>query len=347
MKKNILCVLVFLVMLLPFSFACLSTAIPGDIDNIPPAGSTSISSSSNEDKVLKEIPDEADVEILPDFPLAVTDDIGRKVVISSLPKRIVSLAPSNTEILFALGLGDSVIGVTDYCDYPDAAKAKTRVASYLNPDLERLVSLQPDLILAESIQEKTVLPALERLGMTVFVTEALTIDTILNDISVLGKITGKTVAASRMLDTMNLKINSVVSKTQNLSSSQQLKVLYVNWHDPIWTMGRDTYINDIIRKAGGTNIYESDFEKSRAVSLESVITKNPQVIFVSGMGTTGDVVYKGIKDEVRLYTVDAMLNNRIYKISDANLIERPGPRIVDGLIEVSTMIHPEIFGEPK
>ncbi len=347
MVKNILHALVLLVILLPLSLACLSPAIPGDINNTPPTGDTSISSGSTDDKVLKEIPAEADIEILPDFPLTVTDDIGRKVVISSLPKRIVSLAPSNTEILFALGLGDSIIGVTDYCDYPDAAKTKTRVASYLNPDLEKLISLQPDLIVAESIQEKTVLPALERLGMTVFVTEALTIDSIVNDIFVLGKITGKTGAASRVLDKMNLKINSVVSKTQNLSSAQQPKVLYVNWHDPIWTMGRNTYINDVIRKAGGTNIYEADFEKSRAVSLESVLTKNPQVIFVSGMGTTGDVVYKGIKDEVRLYTVDAMLNNRIYKISDANLIERPGPRIADGLIEVSTMIHPEIFGEPK
>ncbi|TSA54077.1 MAG: cobalamin-binding protein [Dehalococcoidia bacterium] len=286
-------------------------------------------------------------EQLPSFPITVTDDLGRKVTINRLPQRIISLAPSNTEILFALGLDDRIIGVTDYCDYPDAAKRKTRVAGYSTPDLEKLVSLQPDLVVAESIQEKTVLPALERLGMTVYVTEATTIDTILNDISILGKITGKTAKASRVLDTMNSKINSIVSKTQNLSSAQRLKVLYVNWHDPIWTMGRNTYIDDVIIKAGGINIYAADFEKSRAVSLESVVAKNPQVIFISGMGTTGDVVYKGIKDEVRLYTVDAALNNRIYKISDANLIERPGPRIVDGLVEVARMIHPEIFGEPK
>ncbi|MCX6005815.1 MAG: cobalamin-binding protein [Chloroflexi bacterium] len=289
----------------------------------------------------------SDVDVLPEYPLTVIDDLGRKVTINKQPQRIVSLAPSNTEILFALGLDDKIIGVTDYCDYPEAAKTKTRVAGYSTPDLERLVSLQPDLVVAESIQEKTVLPALVRLGMTVFVAEATTLDSILNHISILGKITGKTGAASRLLDTMNSKINSIVSKTQNLSPAQRPRVLYVNWHDPIWTMGRNTFINDVINKSGGNNIYEADFEKARSVSLESVITKNPQVIFVSGMGTSGDAVLNGIKDEVRLYSVEAVKNNRIYKISNANLIERPGPRIVDGLIEVSKMIHPEIFRELK
>lgn len=288
-----------------------------------------------------------DEEQLPLYPVTVTDDLGRKITISKLPQRIVSLAPSNTEILFALGLDDKIVGVTDYCNYPDAAKTKTRVAGYSTPDLEKLVSLQPDLIVAESIQEKTVLPALEKLGMTVFVTHASTVDTILNDISSLGKITGKANQAFRVCDAINSKISSVISRTQNLGSTQRLRVLYVNWHNPIWTMGRNTYINDVIKKAGGENIYETDFEKSRAVSLESVIMKNPQVIFVSGMGTTGDAVYKGIKDEVRLYSVDAMLNNRIYKIGDADLIERPGPRIADGLIEVAKMIHPELFGDLK
>jgi iron complex transport system substrate-binding protein len=287
------------------------------------------------------------IEALPEFPLTVTDDLGRNVVINRLPKRIISLAPGNTEILFALGLDDSIVGVTDYCDYPEAAKTKPRVAGYSTPDLERIVSLQPDLIVAESIHEKTALPALEQLGTTVFVTEAFTIGAIKNDISILGKITGKAGAASRVLDAMNHKIESVVSKTEKLSPEQRLSVLYVNWHEPIWTMGRNNYINDVVDKAGGSNIYAADFEKSRAVSLESVIAKNPQVIFVSGMGTTGDVVYNGIVDEVRLYNVDAMRNKRVYKMRDANLIERPGPRIADGLMDVSKMIHPEIFGEYK
>ena len=299
-------------MLLALATACVNTAEPNkNIDTTSPTGNITSTQAPAVKQPQEPKPVQSEADVLPDYPLTVVDDLGRKITISKQPKRIVSLAPSNTEILFALGLDDNIIGVTDYCNYPEAAKTKTRVAGYSTPDLERLVSLQPDLVVAESIQEKTVLPALERLGMTVFVAEASTIDSIVNHISVLGKITGKTGAASRLLDTMTSKINSIASKTQNLSSAQRPRVLYVNWHDPIWTMGRNTYINDVIRMAGGTNIYEADFEKSRSVSLESVITKNPQVIFVSGMGTTGDAVLNGIKDEVRLYSVEAVKNNRI------------------------------------
>ncbi|RPJ60440.1 MAG: cobalamin-binding protein [Dehalococcoidia bacterium] len=347
MKKiNLPCLVLILV--LSLAAACGNPSTPvNNIDTTSSTGNISTAQAPLAIQPQEYKPAQSVAEVLPDYPVTVTDDLGRKVTINKQPQRIVSLAPSNTEILFALGLDDKIIGVTDYCNYPEAAKMKTRVAGYSTPDLERLVTLQPDLVVAESIQEKTVLPALEKLGMTVFVAEATTMDSILNHISALGKITGKPARAAQLLETMNSKINNVVSRTRDLTTAQRPRVFYVNWHDPIWTMGRNTYINDVINKAGGTNIYESDFEKSRAVSLESVITKNPQVIFVSGMGTAGDKVLNGIKDEVRLYSVDAVKNNRIYKISDANIIERPGPRITDGLMEIARMVHPEIFGDLK
>ncbi len=293
--------LVAIFLLLSLLVACAGLVPAGKQVNQQPLYDNNTSSAVPSGQAPPEVkPVENDAEVLPNYPLTVTDDLGRKVTINKLPQRIVSLAPSNTEILFALGLDDRIVGVTDYCDYPEAAKTKTRVAGYSTPDLEKLVSVQPDLVVAESIQEKTVLPALENLGMTVFVTEAYTLDTILNDISVLGKITGKSGQAAHLVDAMNSKINAVVSKTQNLSSAQRPRVMYANWADPIWTMGRNTYVDDVINKAGGINIYAADFEKSRAVSLESVVAKNPQVIFVSGMGTTGDAVYNGIKDNTRL-----------------------------------------------
>ena len=273
--------------------------------------------------------------------------MGRTIKIAQLPQRIVSLAPSNTEIIYALGLEDKLVGTTDYCDYPEAAKTKPRIAGYTTPNMEKLVSLQPDLILAESIHEKTVLPALEKLGLTVIVTSATSLDTVLNDIKLIGQVNGKSKAAMRLVNDLKKRIQAIVSKTAGLTPEQRPKVLYVVWHDPIWTMGRETFINDLIWKAGGVNIFAADFEKSRVVSLEAIITKNPQVIIVSGMGTTGDLIYNNIKKETRLRDIDAMRNNRIYKISDANLIERPGPRIVDGLEEVARLLHPEIFGPLK
>jgi iron complex transport system substrate-binding protein len=283
-------------------------------------------------------------EEVPQFPMTITDDLGRKVQIDKLPQRIVSLAPSNTEIVYALGLEDKLVGTTDYDDYPEAAKSKPRVSSYTTPDLEKVVAVQPDLILAESIDEKTALPAMEQLGLTVIVTSATSIDTILNDIKMIGEINGKSQEAAALVDSLNARIQAVVSKTDTLTPEQRPRVLYVIWNDPIWTMGGNTYTDDLISKAGGVNIFSKDFEKSRIVSLESIIEKDPQVILVSGMATSKDMIYNGIMKDSRLSGVSAISNNRVYKISDANLTERPGPRIVDGLEEVARLLHPEIFG---
>ncbi len=297
--------------------------------------------SAEEDKAAVEI--EAEKEELSTFPISVVDDVGRQVVISRLPQRIISLAPSNTEILFALGLDHRIVGVTDYCDYPEAAKAKPRVAGYSNPNIERVISLEPDLIVAESIHERMVVPALEKLGLTVFVTSATSTDVILHDIEVIGQITGRPKAAARLTNSLRTRIEAVASKTAALVPEQRPRVLYVCWHAPIWTMGSETFIDDLIWKAGGSNVFAAEFKKSRAVSLEAVINKNPQVILISGMGTTGDLIYSSIVGEERLKSVDAIVNHRVYKISDASLIERPGPRIADGLEEIAKYIHPELF----
>jgi len=288
-----------------------------------------------------------ELEDLPTFPLTVVDDLGRTVKIEKLPQRIISLAPSNTEIIYALGLEDRLVGTTDYCDYPEAAKQKPRVAGYVNPDLEKVVSQQPDLVIAEAIHENTVLPALEKLGLTVIVTSATSLDVVLDDIKLIGEVTGKSKAATKLVDDLAMRIQAVTTKTAGLTTEQRPRVLYAIWYDPIWTMGSETFSDDLIWKAGGANIFSKDFEKSHVVSLEAIIAKNPQVIIVSGMATTGDLIYKNIIKETRLTGVDAIRDSRVYKISNANFIERPGPRVVDGLEEVAKIIHPEIFGMPE
>ncbi len=334
MKNYIVCFLTLVGLV--FFFSCASP---------PPPTETIAPPTPTETKPPEEAKPEA--EEIPDFPLTVTDDLGRKVKIDKLPQRIVSLAPSNTEIIYALGLEDKIVGTTDYCDYPEAAKSKPRVSGYTSPNIEKIVSVQPDLIIAEAIHEKTVLPALEKLGLTVLVTSATSIDAVLNDITLIGQINGKSKTAANLVANLTRRIESVTSKTTGLTTEERVRVLHVVWHDPIWTMGGKTFTNDLIWKAGGINIFADEFEKSRVVSLEAVIAKNPQVIIVSGMGTTGDLIYNSIIREQRLQSADAVMNNHVYKISDANLIERPGPRIVDGLEEVAKLIHPEIFGTSK
>ncbi len=272
------------------------------------------------------------------FPVNVTDGLGRKVTIKSLPHRIISLAPSNTEILFALGLGDRVIGVTDYCNYPEQAKLKPRVSGYSTPDMEKLVNLAPDLILAESIHEKTVLPALESRGFAVLLLQARSIKEILDNINLVGIATGRAKTAEKLVTVLQNRIKAVAEKTESVPENRRPRVLYAIWYDPIWTMGSGTYADDLITLAGGRNIYSSDFEKSRVVSPESIVARNPQVILVSGMGTSGQTIAQNLRQQPWMQTTDAVKNGHIYVISDADLIERPGPRIVDGLEEVARLI---------
>ena len=338
MKKQIFGLLALLfIAILVISCACPSTQSPTP----PPTESPPSSSTTTEKPPQQAAPLQ---EELPTFPITLTDDLGREVTIEKLPQRIVSLAPSNTEMLFALGLGDKIVGTTDYCDYPEAAKSKTRVSGYSTPDLEKLVSVEPDFIVAESIQEKTVLPALEKLGIPVFVTSATSIDIILKDIEALGKINGKSKAAEKLIAKMTQRIEAITSRTTSLTQDDRPQVLYVIWFNPIWTMGSNTFTDDLITQSGGINIFSADFEKSRVVSLEAVVNKNPQVIIVSAMATSAEMIFNSIKKETRLVTVDAIENNRIYKISDSNIIERPGPRIIEGLEEMAKLIHPELFG---
>jgi iron complex transport system substrate-binding protein len=317
--------------------ACATPSTPSTTTTTPPpTPPTQVQSTPEESQPTP--------EEMPQFPMTVTDDLGRTVVINKLPERIVSLAPSNTEIIYALGLEDKLVGTTDYDDYPEAAKSKPRVANYTTPDLEKVVAVQPDLIIAEAIHEKTALPAIEHLGLTVIVTSAHSMDTILYDIKMIGDINGKSRAADELVASLNARIQAVTSKTDTLTPEQRPRVLYVIWHDPIWTMGGNTFTDDLIRMAGGVNIFSTDFTESRVVSLESILEKDPQVILVSGMATGGDLIYNSIMKDSRLSCVSAMRNNRVYKISDANLTERPGPRVVDGLEEVAKLLHPEIFG---
>jgi len=341
--KRIISVLSIIIILAVFLFTSASTC-PAPA---PQAETTPPAPPSQEKPPAEKPPEQVQPQKdpAPNFPLTVTDDLGRSVTIDKMPQRIVSLAPSNTEILFALGLEDKIIGVTDYCDYPEAAKAKPRVSSYTTPNLEKILSLDTDLVLAESIHEKTVLPALEKFGFTTIVSSAESIDDVLEDIARIGKVNGKSDTATVLINSMTARIDAVKLKTDNLPLDKRPRVLIIVWHQPIWTMGGKTFINDMIWAAGGNNIFADDFEKSRIVSLESVINKNPEIFIISAMATTGNTVYNSVMKESRLKSTDAMINNHVYRISNANLIERPGPRIVDGLDELSQLIHPEIFGK--
>jgi iron complex transport system substrate-binding protein len=269
------------------------------------------------------------------------DQAGRTVHVENVPQRIVSLTPSNTEILFALNLGDRVVGVTDYCDYPPEAKTKTSIGGFYTPDIEKIISLSPDLVLAEVNHEAEVVPQLEKYGIPVIVLKALTIDEALAGITLVGEVTGNREEATSLVESLQDRIQRISDKIKGLSASEKPRVFYLTWHDPLITVGSKNIADDLITRAGGVNIFHS-LEGFPTVSLEEIINANPDVIIAGvGMGTGGDATLEFALEESRLADTSARINNRVYSI-DIDLIGRFGPRFIDALEELFAYIHPEL-----
>lgn len=276
------------------------------------------------------------------FPLELTDQAGRLVRIEKVPEKIISLAPGNTEIVYALGLEDRLVGVTEYCDYPEAAMEKPKVGGFSTVDIEKVVAIEPDLILAANIHEEEVVPQLERLGLTVLVLDPKTLDDVLESIRLAGQFTGKTETADQLVAEMETRIRAVTDKTASLSAGQRPRVFYVLWYDPLTTAGGDTRIHDLIVKAGGSNI-AADLTGYPDMGLEAIISIDPQVIIAGqSHGSAADANYQFAVNEDRLEDTEARRNGRIYQI-DSDLTSRPGPRIIQGLELFAEFIHPELF----
>jgi len=273
----------------------------------------------------------------PEPPEYVFDDLGRLVAINGTPQRIVSLAPSNTEILFALGLGNKVVGVTDWCDYPPEALDKEKVGGYVTSDIEKIVALNPDLILAAHGLPLEVIDTLEGLGLTVFGIKTTDLDDLLNDIRRVGEITDKEVEALALTSEMESRIKAVTDATSELE--ERPKVFYIVSHDPLWTVGSGTFIQELIEKGGGLNICQ-DITGYTTISIEEVVARNPEII------TASEWSYDWAKNATELLGTNASQEGRIYTVDD-DLVQRPGPRIVDGLEWFAYFIHPEISEEPE
>ena len=278
------------------------------------------------------------------FPFEVTDQAGKTVTIEAEPQKIISLAPSNTEIIYALGLEDRLVGVTEYCDYPEAAKDKPKIGGFSTVDIEKVVEIQPDLILATNIHLDEITPALEGHALTVLTLDPETLDEVLEAITLVGKSTGKEDEASQLVADMRSRIDAVVVRTAGLTQEQRPKVFF-HLFPGLWTVGADALINELILKAGGLSIAQDLEEDYPKMSLETIVSANPQVMIASvGHGEGSDATLQFLLDEERLADVDARINGRVSGVT-ADFVNRLGPRIVDGLEQIARLIHPEIFGE--
>lgn len=265
----------------------------------------------------------------------VVDGLGREIRIQAPPKRIISLAPSVTEMLFALGLGNQVVGVTSYCDFPEQAKLKEKVGDTLNPNLERLIALKPDLVvITTASQLERLTQQLHNQNIPVYVVNPQTVRGIADSIFELGTATGASVQGENLRDEMLRRINAVETRGKDLPKP---KVLYVLQAAPLITAGRNTFITDLIRLAGGESISADEPTDYPQLSRETAIARAPEVIVAPASHGTELVKESDLRRDFAV--TPALKANRIVRVNP-DWVDRPGPRIVYGLEQLAEGLHP-------
>lgn len=266
------------------------------------------------------------------------DDAGRKLYLAKPPQRVVSLAPSITEMLFALGLEEQIVGVTDFCNYPPAALAKPKIG-YARPNLESLVALRPDLIVApQEFLRADLLANLEQLKIPVFLLEPKSVEDIFAQIQSLGKIFNKTSASDIVTKTMRDRIAQVGKR---IESSERKRVLYVLNSHPLITVGPGSYIHQMIGLAGGVNIAAGTLAPYPRLNIETVLKEDPEVlIFPVG---SSESVPKSEQAEWNRWGNLSAVRNRQFRDVSSDALNRPGPRVVEGLEHLARAIHPEAY----
>lgn len=276
------------------------------------------------------------------YPLTITDDIGRQIVLTAEPARIVSLAPSNTEILYALGLGPKVVGNTNYCDYPEEAKQCYKVGGFEDPSLEKIVAVKPDLVFAADIHMQS-LKVMEDAGLKVVVLNAKTLEGVFGNIQLVGKSSGVEDRAVGLIQELQGRVDAVSAKVDLVPVGQRPLVYYELWYEPYMSTGKDTLIAQLIRLAGGINMTDDNIEQYPKLSEEVIIKRNPAVMINSyGHGSGALITPEQVAARQGWSQLDFIKNNRIYTI-ESDLVALPGPRIVDGLETMAKVLHPSLF----
>lgn len=274
--------------------------------------------------------------------ISLQDDFGRTIKLQMVPQRIVSLAPAHTEILFALGLGNRVVGVTDFCDYPAEVQQKTRVGGYMDPNLEEIVALDPDLVVADSLNQEVV-NQLDKANIQVLALNPKDIKGVMRAIDKIGKATGSEKEAGNLTAKIQQQINNVVEKTKGILPGDKPRVYYEIWNEPLMAAGPGTFIDDLIELSGGTNVAGDSAKEYPEYSMEVLIKKDPQIMIHSyGHGT--EAPSGRIVDRPGWQGMSCIRDKRIYSV-DANLVTRPGPRIGTALQKLARIIHPELFAD--
>ena len=257
------------------------------------------------------------------------------------PQRIVSLAPSVTETIFALGFGNRLVGVTTYCDYPAEARKLPKIGGFMSPSLELIVAQQPDLVLGvSSATDPVKAREMERLGLKVRLISLATVSDILSSVKTVARLLQNPEAGERLTRKITLQMDRV---KQRVAAAPRLSTLLAVGIRPLVAVGGKNFIDELITLAGGENIARDAAQPWLNLPDEVVVAKAPQVIIEAGMGSEGGEAAKHWSD---LKSIPAVKAGRVYAYSSDKIL-RPGPRIGEGLEEIARLVHPECFTELK
>lgn len=272
----------------------------------------------------------------------VTDEAGRQVRVAQPVERIVSLAPSLTELVFALGAGDRLVGDTDFCDYPPEARSKPKVGGAINPSIEQIVAFRPDLVLmTKTLNRRETFLALEQLGTIVYATDPRTVESVLTSFRRLGDLLGERTTGQRLEDSSRARLNDLVRR---IGKRAPRRVLFIVWLDPFITVGKNTFIADALRWAGGQSVITTTKDWPQ-ISLEEIVHLQPEyLIFATSHEESLAQSFKELEAMPGWRSLDAVRHKRIAIVSDA--IDRPSPRIVGAIEELARQLHPAAFKEP-
>jgi len=267
----------------------------------------------------------------------ITDDAGRRVSIPAKVDRVVSLAPNLTEVVFAVGAGNRLVGRTSYCDYPAEAKAIPEVGDTLHPSLERIIALKPQVVLVSTASQLEVFTQqLNGQNIAVFVTDPHDLEGVFRSIGQIGEIVGEKDGANLLVQKLQERMNAVV---QAVKYKPLVKVFYQASGEPLYTAGHDSFVTDLIRRAGGASVTADVPGAWPKFSNESALAARPEAIILPTGGSMG-AANSNVAEALR--QSPAVLQGRVYKINDDHLA-RPGPRLVDGLEEMARALHPDAF----
>ena len=267
----------------------------------------------------------------------VVDEAGRRVRLPLRIERIISLAPNLTEIVYAVGAGDRLVGDTEYCDYPPEAKNVAKIGDTMHPSVERIIALKPQIVLVSTASQlEAFTKQLDEQKIAVYVTNPRSLEEVFRCIETLGDLFGERDRAAGVATELRKRANRVEEAVKQV---KLVKVFYQVSGEPLYTIGRDAYLTDLVRRAGGVSVTADVPGAFPRFSDEAALAARPEAIILPGGGSMGSA---NSTAAAALKNSPAVLNNRIYKINDDHL-SRPGPRLVDGLEEMARALHAEVF----